>query len=101
MNLKQRLSASVDADLIVAAEEAVATGRAASVSAWVNEALRLKLAHERRLHALAAFVEAHERAQGPITGEEMEQAARRSRGRAVAVRGQRRRGPAAPRRRTG
>jgi hypothetical protein len=87
MNLKQRLSASVDADLIAAAEEAVARGRAPTISAWVNDALRLKQAHERRLDALAAFVAAYEGQHGRITVEEMEAAARRARGRATPVRG--------------
>jgi Arc/MetJ-type ribon-helix-helix transcriptional regulator len=89
MNGKQRLSASVDADLIAAAEDAVARGRSGSVSAWVNDALRLKLAQERRLEALAAFVAAYEREHGRITPEEMDLAARRARGRATPVRGER------------
>lgn len=101
MQLKQRLSASVDADLIAAAEDAVAAGRAASVSAWVNEALRLKLAHERRLDALAAFVDAYERTHGPITATEMDLAARRARERATPVRGHRRRERPPSRRRAG
>jgi Arc/MetJ-type ribon-helix-helix transcriptional regulator len=66
MSSKQRLSASVDADLIQAAEDAVARGRFVSVSAWVNEALRFKLAHERRVEALAAFVARYEREHGEI-----------------------------------
>ena len=87
MIAKQRLSASVDADLIQAAERAVAQGLSGSVSAWVNDALRLKLAHERRLEALAAFVSAYEADHGEITPEEMRLAARRARQRAVTVRG--------------
>jgi Arc/MetJ-type ribon-helix-helix transcriptional regulator len=83
---KQRLSASVDADLIEAAEAAVAGGRFDSVSAWVNDALRLKLVQDRRLQALGAFVTAYEAAHGEITPEEMHDATRRARGRAVAVR---------------
>jgi Arc/MetJ-type ribon-helix-helix transcriptional regulator len=84
---KQRLSASVDAELIEAAEDAVAQGGVDSVSAWVNDALRLKLAHERRLTALAAFVAEYESAHGEITGEEIRQARRRARSRAVVIRG--------------
>lgn len=84
---KQRLSASVDADLIEAAEKAVAAGHSESVSAWVNEGLRLKLIQERRLQALAAFVKAYEQEHGEITPEEMEMAARRARQRAIVVRG--------------
>ena len=83
---KQRLSASVDEDLIAAAEHAVARGRSESVSAWVNDALRLKLDQDRRLEALAAFIEAYEAGHGEITPDEMKQAVRRARARAVPVR---------------
>ena len=101
MSIKQRLSASVDADLIAAAADAVARGRFDSVSAWVNEALRLKLAQDRRLEALAAFVGAYEAEHGEITLEEMRLAARRARAGAVAVRGTRAgKGPATGRRRS-
>ena len=87
MSPKERLSASVDADLIKAAEDAVARGRFDSVSAWVNDALRLKLAHDRRLEALAAFVGAFEVEHGEITADEMRAAERRMRARAMTVRG--------------
>lgn len=86
MSEKSRLSASVDADLLAAANAAVATGRAESVSAWVNDALSLKAAQERRLAALDAFLDAYEAEHGQITAEEMDSAARRARARAVVVR---------------
>lgn len=86
MSVKERLSASVDADLVAAAQEAVAQGRAESVSAWVNEALRLKAEHDQRLRALEEFVTAFEAEHGEITEAEMREAARRARGRAVVVR---------------
>ena len=73
---------------MAAAQEAVAQGRAESVSAWVNEALRLKAAHDRRLRALEEFVAAFEAGHGEITEAEMREAARRARGRAVVVRGE-------------
>lgn len=85
---KQRLSASVDAELIEAAERAVPRG--GTLSAWVNDALRLKLEHDRRLAALAAFIAAHEAEHGEITEEEMQAASRRARGRAVPARSLRR-----------
>ena len=88
MSPKERLSASVDADLVAVAQEAVAQGRAESVSAWVNDALRLKAAHDRRLRALDEFVTAFEAEHGEITEAEMNEAARRARGRAVVVRGE-------------
>ena len=89
MSIKQRLSASVDSDLIAAAENAVKRGSFDSVSAWVNEALRLKLDHERRLEALSVFVGAYEAEHGEISIEEMRLAARRARANAVVVRGTR------------
>jgi hypothetical protein len=68
---KIRLSASVDADLLAAAEQATARGEARTISAWVNDALRLKLDHDRRLRALAAFIAAEEAEHGEITEDEI------------------------------
>lgn len=87
MNSKQRLSASVDADLLTAAQRAVAAGHAASLSAWVNDALRLKADHERRLAALDDFLASYEATHPPITDLDIDQALQRARGRAVVVRG--------------
>lgn len=97
MNGKQRLSASVDAELIEAARAAVAAGRAENVSAWVNEALRRHVEYEGRVRALDAFLAAFEAEHGEITEEEMRNAARAARSRAVVVRSE----PADGRRRTG
>lgn len=99
MKRKERLSASVDADLIAAAERAVAEGRADNLSSWVNDALRLKLAHDARLAALASFIAAYEEEHGEISPEEMRRASRDARARAQVT------GPTAaaagsPRRRT-
>jgi Arc/MetJ-type ribon-helix-helix transcriptional regulator len=86
---KERLSASVDAELVAAAQDAVAQGRAESVSAWVNDALRLKADRDRRLGALDDFIAAYEAEHGEISEAEVADAARRARGRAVVVRGPR------------
>ena len=97
MTAKRRLSASVDAELVAVAQQAVTGGRAESISAWVNDALRLKADHDRRLHALDEFLAAYEAEHGEITEDEMRDAARRARERAVIVRGnpeQRSPGPA-------
>ncbi len=91
MKRKERLSASVDADLIAAAERAVAEGRADNLSSWVNDALRLKLAHDARLAALASFIAAYEEEHGEISPEEMRRASRDARARAQVT------GAAAPR----
>lgn len=88
MTGKQRLSASVDAELLHLAQDAVEAGRAESVSAWVNDALRLKADHERRMEALDSFLAAYEAEHGVITEAEMDEAARRARGRATVVRSQ-------------
>jgi hypothetical protein len=87
MTVKQRLSASVDAELVAVAHGAVAEGHAESISAWVNDALRLKVDHDRRLRALDDFLAAYEAEHGEITEDDMRDAARRARGRAVVVRG--------------
>jgi Arc/MetJ-type ribon-helix-helix transcriptional regulator len=87
MSSKQRLSASVDAELVAVAQEAVAAGQAESMSAWVNDALQLKADHDRRLRALDEFLVAYEAEHGEISEEEMREAARSARGRAVVVRG--------------
>jgi Arc/MetJ-type ribon-helix-helix transcriptional regulator len=89
MSIKQRLSASVDAELVAVAQEAVAAGQAENVSAWVNDALRLKADHDRRLRAVDEFLAAYEAENGEITDEEIRDAARSARGRAIVVRGQR------------
>jgi Arc/MetJ-type ribon-helix-helix transcriptional regulator len=87
MSGKGRLSASVDAELVAAAQEAVARGEADSVSAWVNDALRLKADHDRRLAALDEFLAAYEAEHGEITEQEMHDAARKTKAGAVVVRG--------------
>jgi Arc/MetJ-type ribon-helix-helix transcriptional regulator len=87
MATKQALSATVDVDVLRAAEAAVREGRAPNVSAWVNDAMRRKMEHEARLHALDVFIAAYEAEHGAITEDEVRQATRRTRARAVVVRG--------------
>ncbi|MBA3462300.1 MAG: hypothetical protein H0T46_20225 [Deltaproteobacteria bacterium] len=89
MSGKVRLSASVDADLLAAAERAVATGAAPNVSAWVTDALRMKVESDRKLAALGRFIAEYEAEHGVITDEEMEDARREARRRSVPVRGTR------------
>jgi hypothetical protein len=86
MTAKTRLSVTVDADLIAASQAAVAAGEAESISAWVNDALHLKVAHDRRLRGIDDFVAAFEAEHGEITAEEMEAAYRASKARAIVVR---------------
>src|SRR5258708_520334 len=86
MKPKQRLSASVDANLIAAGAASTRRGEAPTLSAWVNDALRLKVEHDQRLRALEAFVHAYEGEHGEISPEEIERASRRASSRAVIVR---------------
>jgi hypothetical protein len=81
-----RLSATVEADVLAAGRAAVAEGRAESLSAWANDALKRQADHDRRLRALDEFLDAYEAAHGEITEDDMEAALRRARGRAVVVR---------------
>jgi hypothetical protein len=79
---KKRLSASVDTELMAAAERAVARGGEESLSAWVNEAFRLKVEHDERLKALGKLISEHESAHGVISVAEMRAASRRADARA-------------------
>jgi hypothetical protein len=87
MTAKSRLSVTVDADLIAASQAAVAAGEAESVSAWVNDALHLKIEHDRRMRGIDDFIAAYEAEYGEITDAEMDAAYRAMKGRAIVVRG--------------
>lgn len=99
--MRQRLSATVEADLLTAGKRAVAEGRADSLSEWVNKALKRQAEHDGRLKALAEFVREHEAEYGVITDDEMREARRHFRARAVAVRPAAARPPRRGRRRKG
>jgi hypothetical protein len=86
MRGRERLSASVDAELMEAGRTAVAEGQADSLSAWVNEALQMRADNDRRLRALDAFLLDYELEYGEITERQMEEAMRRARASAVVVR---------------
>lgn len=87
MSTKERLSASVDSDLLAAAHEAAARGQSGNLSAWISDALRLKLDHDRRLAALGSFLAAYEAEHGVIDDAEVARANRSAQRRAVHVPG--------------
>lgn len=87
---KERLTVTVDPDLIHAGSNAVAEGRAESLSAWVNSALAEKVTKERRLAALAEAVAVYEEKHGAISVQELAEQARADRESAVVVRGRNR-----------
>jgi hypothetical protein len=86
---KERLTVTVDPALVEAGAEAVAAGRAESLSAWVNLALAERVAKERRLRALGEAVAAYEADFGPISPEELTAQERADRGSARVIRGAR------------
>ena len=88
---KERLTVSVDSELIEAANQAVTEGRVASLSGWVNLALTELAAKEQRLRALAEAVAAYEHEFGEITAAEIAVQQRADRRNAVAARGGKRR----------
>ena len=86
---KERLTVTVDPELVDAGNKAVAAGRADSLSGWVNAALVDRAARDRRLEALAAAIANYETEFGDITGEEIASLQRADRENAVVVRGRR------------
>ena len=88
---KERLTVTVDSELIEAATQAVTEGRVASLSGWVNLALAERAAKERRLRALAEAVAAYENEFREITAAEMAGQERADRRNAIPVRPRRRR----------
>jgi hypothetical protein len=83
------MTVTVDADLVKAGNEAVAAGRAESLSGWVNLALAERKAKERRLQALAEAVAEYEARFGPISEEEIAAQRRADQREAIVVRGPR------------
>jgi|SRR5690625_2465715 len=87
---KQRLTVTVDPELIDAGQRAVESGEAESVSGWVSAALGEKIRRDRKLRLLAASIEEFEREFGEITAEEIAVQQRADRQSATVVRGQQR-----------
>jgi hypothetical protein len=83
---KERLTVTVDSELIQAANQAVAEKRVSSLSGWVNLALAERAAKERRLRALTEALAAYEAQFGEITLAEVEAQHRADRRNATTVR---------------
>jgi hypothetical protein len=88
---KQRLTVTVDPELIEAGQQAVESGEADSVSGWVSAALDDKVRRDQKRRLLAAAISDFEGEFGEITAEEIAAQSRLDRGRATVVRGQRHR----------
>jgi hypothetical protein len=68
---KDRLTVTVDHELVQAGNEAVAAGQADSLSGWVNSALADRATRDRRLRSLAEAVDDYEAEFGEITEAEL------------------------------
>jgi hypothetical protein len=86
---KQRLTVTVDPELIEAGQRAVESGQAESVSGWVSAALADKIRRDRKLALLAAAVADYEKEFGEISTEEIVAQRRADRRDATVVRGRR------------
>jgi hypothetical protein len=93
MKRKERLTVTVDTELVRAGNRAVRAGRAESLSGWVNDALAEREAKERHLQAMADAVAAYEAEFGPIAPEELAVQQRADEKQALVVRGRRRTRP--------
>jgi glycerol dehydrogenase-like iron-containing ADH family enzyme len=86
---KQRLTVTVDPELVEAGSRAVDAGQADSMSGWVNQALADRAARDRKLESLSAAIADYEAAFGEITAEELAAQRRADREAATVVRGRR------------
>lgn len=84
---KQRLTVTVDPELIEAGNRAVAVGDADSLSGWVNAALADKARRDRKVEDLQAAVADYEAEFGEITTGDIAAQRRADREDAVVVRG--------------
>jgi hypothetical protein len=86
---KERLTVTIDADLVAAGNRAVRAGDADSISGWVNDALAEREAKDRRKRALAEAITAYEAEHGVITDEDIAAQRRADREAAIVVRARR------------
>lgn len=90
---KQRLTVTVDPELVEAGQQAVGRGEAESVSGWVSAAIEDKIRRDRKLGLLAGAIGDFEREFGAITAEEIAAQRRVDRQEATVVRGRKRSSP--------
>lgn len=84
---KERLTVTVDVELVAAGNAAVARGAADSLSAWVNEALAARAERDRRLAAMSDAIAVYEAEFGEITEAEIAAQHRADHAAAVVIRG--------------
>jgi Arc/MetJ-type ribon-helix-helix transcriptional regulator len=87
MARKERMTVTVDAELVEAGNRAVKSGRAESLSSWVNDALLERETRDQRLRRMAEAIAAYEREHGVITDDELLAQERADQKAALVVRG--------------
>ena len=80
------MTVTVDRTLVDAANQAVASGRAPSISTWVNAALAERAAKERQLRTMAGAIAGYEAEFGAISEAELVSQQRDDRHTSIAVR---------------
>lgn len=88
---KQRITVTLNPELVDAGLQAVEDGRADSVSAWVSAALEEKIVRDRKLALLDIAIASFEQEFGEITAAELAAVERTDRASAVMVRAPKRR----------
>ncbi len=86
---RERITITVESELVAAVNGGVEHGRARSVSAWINAAIAERLEREDRLAALAAVLAEYEAEHGEFTDEELDAQVQSDREAAAAVRARR------------
>ena len=84
---RERLSATVEGELLEAGRRRSRKGIRTSVERVGERRARLKADHDRRMRALDEFIAVYEAEHGVISDDEIRQAKRRARARAVVARG--------------
>ena len=84
---KQRLTITVDPRLAAAGQQAVADGKADSLSGWVSDAIEDKIDRDNKLEYLARAIADFEAQNGTITDTEISAQRRADRTNATVVRG--------------
>lgn len=87
---KQRLTVTVDPELVEAGNRAVVAGAADSLSGWVSTALAEKVRRDEQLEHLRAAIADYEADFGEISADEMAAQRRADREDSLVVRGRRR-----------
>jgi hypothetical protein len=82
---KERVTVTLDPEVIRAGNIAVEAGRAVSLSAWINAALSEQVFKEKKLKAMAEAVKAYESEFGAFTKEELEERRRLDRENSILV----------------